>query len=126
MKSVAVAATFAVLVVGGQASSGVAAEDDLPDAVAIPDRSLLALDDRRAPPAACQQFTCESGVQAILFDGFEPALTARSLPTTPLLETNQALARVAAEAGSSDEATIAEQQLLGCAEEEMHLAVYPS
>ena len=49
MKKAAVAATFAVLVFVSHASVAVAAEDNLPDETAIPDRSVLTINDGEIP-----------------------------------------------------------------------------
>ena len=103
MKKAAVTATFAVLVVVGHASCGVAAEDDLPDEAAIADRRILAVDDGKVPFLADQPFTRESGVEAFVLDAFEHGLSERSVLTLPMLKTEEALARVAAEADLSDE-----------------------
>ena len=51
-------------------------------------------------------------------------LSERSLPTLPMLKTEEALARVAAERDLSDEATVAEQRLLGRDEEGKRLVAY--
>ena len=124
MKKAAVTATFAVLVVVGHASCGVAAEDDLPDEAAIADRRILAVDDGKVPFLADQPFTRESGVEAFVLDAFEQALSERSMLTLPMLKTEEALARVAAEADLSDKATVAEQRLLGRDEEGKRLVAY--
>ena len=124
MKKAAVTATFAVLVVVGHASCGVAAEDALPDEAAIADRRILAVDDGMVPFLADQLLTRESGVEAFVFDAFEQAPSERSLPTLPMLKTKAALARVAAEADLSDEATVAEQRLLGREKEGKRLVAY--
>ena len=124
MKKAAVTATFAVLVVVGHASCGVAAEDDLPDEAAIADRRILAVDDGMVPFLADQPFTRENGVEAFVLDAFEQGLSERSLLTLPMLKTEEALARVAAEADLSDEATVAEQRLLARDEEGKRLVAY--
>ena len=124
MKKAAVTATFAVLVVVGHASCGVAAEDDLPDEAAIADRRILAVDDGKVPFLADQPFTRESGVEAFVLDAFEHGLSERSVLTLPMLKTEEALARVAAEADLSDEATVAEQRVLGRDEEGKRLVAY--
>jgi hypothetical protein len=123
MKKAAVTATYAVLVVVGHASCGVAAEGELPDEAAIADRRILAVDDEKVLFPADQLFTRESGVEAFVFDAFEQALSKRSLPTLPTLKTEEALGRLAAEADLSDEA-VAEQPLLGRDEEGKRLVAY--
>jgi murein DD-endopeptidase MepM/ murein hydrolase activator NlpD len=124
MKKAAVTATFAFLVVVGHASSGIAAQDDLPDEAAIADHRILAVDDGKESPLTDQPFTRESGFGAFAFDAFEHTLSERSLPTLPMLKTEEALAHVIAEEDLSDEATVAEQRLLGRDEEGKRLVAY--
>jgi hypothetical protein len=115
----AVAATFAVLVVGGHVSCVVAAVDDFPDEAATANRRIFAVE----PFLVDQLFTRESGVEAFIFDASEQAPRERSLPTVPMLETREALPRAPAEADFSDAATVAEQRLLGRDGESKHLEV---
>jgi murein DD-endopeptidase MepM/ murein hydrolase activator NlpD len=119
MKKAAVTATFAVLVVIGHVSCGLAAVHDFPDEAAIANRRIFAAE----PFLADHLFTRESGVEAFVFDASEQVPSERSLPTLPMLETREALPRVPAEADFSDAATVAEQRLLGRDEESKHLEV---
>src|ERR1700722_19067277 len=119
MKKAAVTATFAVLVVIGHVSCGLAAVHDFPDEAAIANRRIFAAE----PFLVDQLFTRESGVEAFIFDASEQAPRERSLPTVPMLETREALPRAPAEADFSDAATVAEQRLLGRDGESKHLEV---
>ena len=124
MKKAAVTATLAVLVVVGHASCRVAAANDHPDEAAIADRRTLAVDDGMVPFLADQPFTRESGVEAFVLDAFEQGLSERSLLTLPMLKAEEAVARVAAEADLSNEASVAEQRVLGRDEEGKRLVAY--
>ena len=119
MKRAAVTATFAVLVVVGHVSCGIAAVDDFPDEAAIANRRIFAVE----PLLVDQLFTRESGVKAFVFDASEQVPSERSLPALPILETREPPARIAADADLSDEATVAEQRLLGRDEESERLQV---
>ena len=151
MKKAAVAATLAVLVFISHASVSVAAEDNLPDETAIPNRSVSTINDRKMPqiaveavptdwldqPAAGETqpavvmletkgtpFLREVGAEAVIPDWFNHASSHSAMPMMPVVEPRRQPDRVAPNGDPPNEAAISEQQLLGLGDEDDRFAAY--